>query len=211
MYDELEAKEENLKSQPPENENQETKENQPQESPDYAGEHSKKECKECKKLKEELHKQKTENEKLNAEKCELMDSYKRKVAEFDNYRKRTLKQIEDTEIDSTKKLIVDILPIFDNFGRAMIDADKNHDFSTLYNGLKITYSQIGAFFEKIGVKPIDAVGKEFDHNYHEALMMEEREDIEHEKTVIEELEKGYQLGDSVLRTSKVKVAKKKIN
>lgn len=172
------------------------------------GDH-KKECKDCKKLTEDLEKLRIQFNQSEKEKSELDDSYKRKVAEFDNYRKRMLKQMEDSSIESTRKLVSDILPIMDNFERALKDAEKNKSFDSLYNGLKITASQIQGFFQKAGIEAIDSIGKEFDPNLHEALMMEEREDVEHSATVLEELEKGYRMGERIIRHSKVKVAKKK--
>ncbi len=168
-----------------------------------------KECKECRKLKEELDILKGEMVKLKDANANLDDSYKRKVAEFDNYRKRVLKQMEDSAAESIKKFASDILPIFDNFGRALKNSENNKDFNQLYDGLKITYNGILHFFGHIGVKPMEVIGQEFNPNLHEAVFMEERENLPYETTVVEELEKGYMLGDAVIRHSKVKVAKKK--
>lgn len=162
-----------------------------------------------KRLKEEIDCLKQDNAKLKDENAALDDSYRRKVAEFDNYRKRMIKQMEDTAAETTRKFLVEVLPIFDNFGRALKSTEKSNDFEQLYNGLSVTNKGILHFFDRIGVKPMESLGKEFDPNFHEAVLMEEREDVPFEKTVIDELEKGYMLGDSVIRHSKVKVAKKK--
>ena len=148
-------------------------------------------------------------ERLKQENAGLDDSYRRKVAEFDNYRKRMIKQMEDTAAESTRKFLIELLPIFDNFGRALKSTEKSRDFDQLYNGLCVTNKGIFHFFDHIGVKPMESLGMEFDPNFHEAVLMEEREDIPFDKTVVEELEKGYLLGDNVIRHSKVKVAKKK--
>jgi|GEM_PF-499234 molecular chaperone GrpE len=152
---------------------------------------------------------KDEVERLKQENAGLDDSYRRKVADFDNYRKRMIKQMEDTAAESTRKFLIELLPIIDNFGRALKSTEKSRDFDQLYNGLCVTNKGILHFFDHIGVKPMDSLGKEFDPNFHEAVLMEEKEDIPFDKTVVEELEKGYLLGDSVIRHSKVKVAKKK--
>jgi molecular chaperone GrpE len=167
-----------------------------------------KECKDCRKLREEILHLKDSVEKLKTENAALDDSYRRKVADFDNYRKRMLKQVEESSVEAGKKIVSKIVPIVDNFSRAIRNSEVNKDFNSLYEGLKITNSDINKLFDDLGVKPIDAVGKEFDPNLHEALMMEEREDVPFDKTVVEELEKGYTIGDSVIRHSKVKVAKK---
>lgn len=168
-----------------------------------------KECKECKKLRDEVRHLKENVEKLAADNAGLDDQYKRKVADFDNYRKRMLRQMEEASDDANRKIVMRILPILDNFGRAIRDSEQNRDFQHLYDGLKITNSEIHRLFDDLGVKPIESVGKEFDPNLHEALLMEERDDVPFEKTVLEELEKGYMLGDMVVRHSKVKVGKKK--
>lgn len=168
-----------------------------------------KDCKECKKLKDENQHLKGELENLSTQLKESDDSYKRKVAEFDNYRKRMLKQLDDSSKEASKKIIIDVLPILDNFERALKGSEATQDFKVLFEGLKITNQQILSLFESLDIKKIDALGKEFDHNLHEALLMEEREDVEFDTTVIDVLENGYLIGDSVLRHSKVKVAKKK--
>jgi molecular chaperone GrpE len=174
-------------------------------------EHDKKEkeCKDCRKLKEEVRHLKDSVEKLKSENAALDDSYRRKVADFDNYRKRMLKQMEDSSAEANRKLVLKIIPILDNFGRAIHNSETNKDFQGLYDGLKITNSEINRLFDDLGVKAIECVGKEFDPNLHEALMMEDRDDVAFDKTVVEELEKGYTLGDMVVRHSKVKVGKKK--
>jgi molecular chaperone GrpE len=173
----------------------------------HHGEH--REASEIKHLKEEIECLKNDSAKLKEENAALDDSYRRKVAEFDNYRKRMVKQMEDTSVEAAKKFLSEILPIFDNFGRALKSTEKSKDFEQLYNGLNVTNNGILHFFDHLGVKPMESIGKEFDPNFHEAVIMEERDDVPFEKTVVDELEKGYVLGDSVIRHSKVKVARKK--
>ncbi|MEJ5283527.1 MAG: nucleotide exchange factor GrpE [Brevinematales bacterium] len=166
---------------------------------------------EVEKLKEENQKLKEEIEGLKSKINELDDAYRRKVADFDNYRKRMLKQLEDSETEGIKKMAKELLPIVDNFEKALSASSENKDFDSLFNGLKIIYSLMNEVFGKFNIKPFDSKGLEFDHNFHEAVMMEERDDVEFNQTVIEEYEKGYLLGDSVLRHAKVKVGKKKNN
>ncbi len=164
---------------------------------------------ECKKLKEEIEKLKMESAGLLEANASLDDSYRRKVAEFDNFRKRMTRQIEDAANESKKKFLLEILPIFDNFGRALKSTEENRNFDQLFEGLNVTYNGFLHFFERLGVKPMDPVGQEFNPNYHEAVLMEEKENLPFETTVVDELEKGYLMGDMVIRHSKVKVAKKK--
>jgi len=193
MSDQNEQKNEELMEKGADKSNQETNEK--------VNHYESKEESEIKSLKEEI-------ELLKSEIAALDDSYRRKVAEFDNYRKRILKQMEETATESTRRFLSELLPIFDNFGRALKSTEKSKNFEQLYNGLCVTNRGIMHFFDRIGVKPIDVVGKEFNPNLHEAVLMEERDDIPFEKTVVDELEKGYMLGDSVIRHSKVKVGKK---
>ncbi len=167
-------------------------------------------------LDEEVSKLKEENQKLLMELEELKeklnildDSYRRKVADFDNYRKRMLKQIEEAKKEGIKEFAKELLPVMDNFEKALNNSE-NKDFDTLYTGLKITYSLMSDVLEKFKIKPFTSVGLEFDHNLHEAVMMEERDDIEFNQTVLEEFEKGYFFDNALLRHAKVKVAKKKI-
>ncbi|URA09541.1 nucleotide exchange factor GrpE [Thermospira aquatica] len=148
-----------------------------------------------------------EVEKLKQEKANLEDAYKRKVAEFDNYKKRVLKEMEDMRLQANKKLLQHILPVYDSLSRAVLTLE-NTSVESLRQGINIIFAEFSKVMNDAGVKPIECVGQEFDYSRHEALMMEEREDVPYVMTVIQELEKGYMLGEEVLRPSKVKVAKK---
>ncbi|MGC8765665.1 MAG: nucleotide exchange factor GrpE [Brevinematia bacterium] len=163
------------------------------------------------KLKEENRRLVEELNTLNEKLVELEDSYKRKVADFDNYRKRMLKQIEDSKKEGIKEFVKELLPVMDNFEKALNVSDSNKDFDNLYSGLKIIYSLMSNLFNKYNIKTFDSVGMEFDHNLHEAIMMEERDNVEFNHTVLEEFEKGYFFDGDILRHAKVKVAKKKNN
>lgn len=145
--------------------------------------------------------------KLKEEKMSLEDAYKRKVAEFDNYKKRILKEMEDLRLQANKKLLQHILPVYDNLSRAIATVESTTK-ENLQQGLSIILAEFTKVIEDAGVKPIECVGQEFDYSRHEALLMEEREDVPFPMTVIQELERGYMLGSEVLRPSKVKVAKK---
>ncbi len=170
--------------------------------------HDKKECRDCRKLQDRIHHLEKDIEKMKSEIAQLDDSYRRKVADFDNYRKRIQKMMEDASLESSRKMVSQLLPVMDNFGRAVSHSREHKDFEALYAGLKISLDEILRVFENWGVRPFDSVGAEFDPNLHEALLMEDREDVPFDKTVVEEIEKGYRMGDFVIRHSKVKVGRK---
>lgn len=138
---------------------------------------------------------------------EYEDLLKRKQAEFENYRKRVQKEIAENRQYATAEIVLDIINILDDFERAVSSAELAKDFDALIEGIVIIKTQFRAVLEKkYGVKKIDAVGKEFDPNIHDAIMMEETDKYK-EDTVVEDLQKGYIMHDRIIRPSKVKVAK----
>lgn len=136
---------------------------------------------------------------------ELTDRVKRQMAEFENFRKRTEKEKSSMYEMGARDIIERILPVIDNFerGLAVIPEDKKED--PIAEGMEKIYKQIQKVFEEVGVKPIEAAGKEFDPNFHNAVMHVEDESLG-ENIVAEELQKGYMYRDSVVRHSMVKVA-----
>ena len=136
---------------------------------------------------------------------ELTDRVKRQMAEFENFRKRTEKEKSSMYEMGARDIIERILPVIDNFerGLAVIPEDKKDD--PIAEGMEKIYKQIQKVFEEAGVKPIEAAGKEFDPNFHNAVMHVEDESLG-ENIVAEELQKGYMYRDSVVRHSMVKVA-----
>ena len=136
---------------------------------------------------------------------ELTDRVKRQMAEFENFRKRTEKEKSTMYEMGARDIIERILPVIDNFerGLAVIPEDKKED--PIAEGMEKIYKQIQKVFEEAGVKPIEAAGKEFDPNFHNAVMHVEDESLG-ENIVAEELQKGYMYRDSVVRHSMVKVA-----
>ena len=136
----------------------------------------------------------------------LEDRVRRQMAEFDNYRKRTDKEKEQMFSMGERSVIEKILPIVDNFERGfdtVEEADKDDAFVT---GMQKIYSQLIKQLEALGVKPIEAVGKEFDPNLHNAVMQVESKDYE-TGVVAQELQKGYMYHDQVLRHSMVAVVR----
>ena len=137
--------------------------------------------------------------------ADLTDRLKRSMAEFDNFRKRSDKE-KATMFDMGARSIVEkILPIVDNFERAMVAAPKEGDGKAFADGITMIYNQLKKTLEDLGVKPIDCVGQAFDPNFHNAVLHVEDESLG-ENVVAEELLKGYMYKDSVLRHSMVKVA-----
>jgi molecular chaperone GrpE len=145
------------------------------------------------------------------EKTSLLEEYedllKRKQAEFENYRKRVQKEMEENRRYATSEMVLDIINIIDDFERAIDSAGSSKDFDTLLEGIVIIKNQLmGVLEKKHGVKKIEAVGKEFDPNLHDAIMVEESENNE-EDIVVEDFQAGYVMHDRVVRPTKVKVAK----
>ena len=142
------------------------------------------------------------NEKVK----EWEDKYKRLLAEFDNFRKRSEKE-QATMIDiGASMILTKILPVVDNFERAINSIPEDLKNNSFVDGVDKIYKQMLKIFEDLGVKPIEAVGKPFDANLHNAVMTDENAEAEVD-TVTEELQKGYMYKDQVLRHSMVKVKK----
>ena len=136
--------------------------------------------------------------------AELEDRTKRQMAEFENFRKRTEKEKSMMFETGAKSVIEKILPVIDNFerGLAAIEPDNKDSF---YEGMVMIHKQMLSELEKIGVTPIEAVGKEFDPNFHNAVMQVESDEFE-SGIVAQELQKGYMYRESVVRHSMVAVA-----
>ena len=147
-------------------------------------------------------KKKKEKDKFEQQIEDLTDRLKRSMAEFDNYRKRTEKEKSSMYIIGAKDIVEKMLPIVDNFERGLAQAPEEDPFA---EGMKMIYKQMMTAFDEMGVKPIEAVGKDFDPNLHNAVMHVEDESVG-ENIVVEEFQKGYTYKDFVVRHSMVKVA-----
>lgn len=132
---------------------------------------------------------------------ELKDLLQRTQANFENYRKQTEKRVEEMQEMAGKQLIVELLPIVDNFELALQHAEGDRPF---VKGVKLIYAQLLGFLENAGVQLIDARQQLFDPKIHEALLKVESELPEN--TVLEELQKGYTLQGRVLRPARVKIS-----
>ena len=170
-------------------EEQETLEESDQEEKESKGFFSKKKDKKVAALEEKV--------------AELEDRTKRQMAEFENFRKRTDKEKSQMFETGAKSVIEKILPVIDNFerGLAAIEPDNKDSF---YDGMCMIHKQMLSELEKIGVAPIEAVGKEFDPNFHNAVMQVESDEFE-SGIVAQELQKGYMYREAVVRYSMVAV------
>ena len=152
-----------------------------------------------------FHSNKNIKDKKDEKIEELTDKLTRQMAEFDNFRKRTEKEKSQMYEVGAKDIIEKILPVVDNFERglaAVAEEDKEHPFM---QGMDKVYKQLMTTLDEIGVKPIEAVGQEFNPDFHNAVMHVEDENFG-ENMVAEEFQKGYTYRDSVVRHSMVKVA-----
>lgn len=147
-------------------------------------------------------KKKKEKDKFEQQIEELTDRLKRNMAEFDNFRKRTEKEKASMYVIGAREIVEKILPVVDNFERGLVQAPEGDAFA---DGMKMIYKQLMTTLDDLGVKPIEAVGKEFDPNFHNAVMHVDDESVG-ENIVVEELQKGYTYKDFVVRHSMVKVA-----
>ncbi|CUX47756.1 heat shock protein GrpE [Clostridium sp. C105KSO13] len=136
---------------------------------------------------------------------ELTDRLTRQIAEFDNFRKRTDKEKSQMYEIGARDIIEKILPVVDNFERGLEAVSEGEESNPFAEGMEKIYKQLMAAFEEIGVKPIEALGAEFNPDFHNAVMHVEDENLG-ENIVAEEFQKGYTYRDSVVRHSMVKVA-----
>ena len=150
-------------------------------------------------------KKKDKKDKKDIQIEELTDRVKRQMAEFDNFRKRTEKEKAAMFEVGAKSVVEKILPVIDNFERGLAGLTEEQKAEPFAQGVEMTYKHLMTTLESIEVKPIEAVGKEFDPNLHNAVMHVEDENLG-ENVVAEEFQKGYTYRDSVIRHSMVKVA-----
>lgn len=152
-----------------------------------------------------LFKRKPKKDKKDEQIEELKDKLTRQMAEFDNFRKRTEKEKSAMYEIGAKDIIEKILPVVDNFERGLGAVTEEQKEDSFVAGMEMIYKQIMTTLESVGVKAIEAVGNEFDPDFHNAVMHVEDEEVG-ENIVVEEFQKGYTYRDTVVRHSMVKVA-----
>lgn len=163
-----------------------------------------KEEKEAKGDKKEKKKKDKKQDTLKEKVEELEDRVKRQMAEFDNFRKRTEKEKTAMFETGAKSVIEKILPVVDNFERGLASVPEEEKDGAIAQGMQMIYKQLMTELENLDVKPIPAVGEEFNPEFHNAVMQTESEEFE-SGTVAQELQKGYTYRDSVVRHSMVAV------
>jgi len=144
-------------------------------------------------------------EEANSQTEELKDKYLRSVAEFDNYRKRTLKEKTELILNGSEKTISAVLPILDDMERALANADKTDDPKVLKEGMDLIYQKFGKILEGLGLKKIETEDKDFNTDYHEAIAMVPGMGDEKKGKVLDCVQTGYTLNDKVIRHAKVAV------
>lgn len=153
----------------------------------------------------EMERLQKENDNLNEEVIQWKDKFLRKMAEFENYKKRVAQDQVELIKYSNEKLIKDLLPIIDDFERALNFSKEELKNNSILQGVEMVYSKLMKILASYGLKKIEALNQPFDFNCHEALLQVPKNDVK-PLTVLEEVEKGYMLNDKVIRHSKVIVS-----
>lgn len=148
---------------------------------------------------ETKEKEKTDQEKI----AELSDKYLRLAAEYDNYRKRTLKERMDLMKTAGEDILINILPVMDDFDRALGSIDQAKEISAVKEGVQLIYNKFKDFLKLRGVKEIEAKEKDFDTDLHEAITKIPAPEEKLKGKVVDVVEKGYYLNEKVIRFSKV--------
>jgi molecular chaperone GrpE len=145
----------------------------------------------------------SEEEKLRKEVADWKDKYTRLFAEFDNFRKRSIKERSDIIGAAAGDVIKEIIPVLDDFDRAIKANESTEDVAIIKEGFVLIHNKMYKRLEAKGLKPVDATGKPFDTDYHEAITSIPAPSEDLKGKVVDEVEKGYLLHEKVLRFSKV--------
>ncbi|MBE0645290.1 MAG: nucleotide exchange factor GrpE [Bacteroidetes bacterium] len=150
--------------------------------------------------------QAAELEAARTEIAQLKDQLLRKAAEFENFKRRTREEKDLLMKYGAEGVILDLLPVIDDFERSLSSGKEHPDFEATYKGVEIIYGKLVRILENRGLRPIDAVGKPFDVDYHDALLQIPSAEVE-PGTVLDVAEKGYMLYEKVIRHAKVTVSR----
>ena len=161
----------------------------------------------------ELIATRAELKRVETENAELKDRLARRQADFENYRKRVERERTETYNRVVADVAAKLLPVLDNLKRALdaessVEASESDEFRHFLSGVDLIYKQLNGVLDALGVKPIAAVGEQFDPHVHEAVVTEATDDYEPD-TVMQEIVAGYRLGDKLIRPALVKVATRK--
>jgi len=144
-------------------------------------------------------------EEANAKIEELKDKYLRSVAEFDNFRKRTLKEKAELILNGSEKAVLAVLPVIDDMERALANAEKTDDAKVLKEGMELIHTKLTKTLATLGVTKIDTTDADFDTDLHEAIAMVPGMGDDKKGKVLDCVEAGYKLNDKVIRHAKVAV------
>lgn len=172
---------------------------QKKQQPKSGSKKSEKEVKDEKEVKEEKKVVKTDKEII----AELNDKYLRLAAEYDNYRRRTLKEKMELSKSAGEDILVNILPVMDDFERGLVTIDQAKDINAVKEGIHLIYNKFREFLKQRGIKEIEAKEKEFDTDLHEAITKIPAPNEELKGKVVDVVEKGYYLNEKIIRFSKV--------
>jgi molecular chaperone GrpE len=157
-----------------------------------------------------LGKLEAEVARLDAEKKDVWDRLVRTTADFDNFRKRTKRELDDARSEAKTRVLKEMLPVLDNLERAVQHAEERYkddvEAAAITDGVKLVLRQFGQALERSEVTPVDAAGQPFDPAFHEAISQQET-DAQPPGTVVQVYQKGYKIGDRLLRPALVVVAK----
>ena len=149
--------------------------------------------------------QRSELDEANEKIAELNDKYLRQVAEFDNYRKRTMKEKAELIKNGGERVMESILPVLDDFERALQNMSKDENAKEILTGIELIYNKFTSILKQNGLQKIETEGKDFDTDYHEAIAMVPAPAEELKRKVLDCVQTGYMLNDKVIRHAKVAV------
>jgi molecular chaperone GrpE len=156
-----------------------------------------------KKKPDKKHKHVKKEEELQLKLDELNDKYLRLYSEFDNYRKRTIKEKLDITLTASEDVIIDLLPVLDDFERAVKSSGELQNCDTVKEGITLIQNKFKSILEKKGLKPMETAGMPFDTDFHEAIAHIPAATDDMKGKVVDEIEKGYLLNEKVIRYAKV--------
>ncbi|RLD62085.1 MAG: nucleotide exchange factor GrpE [Bacteroidetes bacterium] len=155
------------------------------------------------KIEIEISKEKELQDKVD----EINDKYLRLYSEFDNYRKRTSKEKLELSKTASENVIIELLPVLDDFERAIKSTEDSNDCAAVKDGINLIHSKFKSVLTKKGLTAIESIGKEFDTDFHEAITQIPAPSKKLKGKVVDEVEKGYLLNEKVIRFSKVVTGK----
>lgn len=159
---------------------------------------------------EQIEKLKSALEEKTKEAAQYRENWLRSMADLDNYCKRMEKERSEYFKFSNERMIKELLPVLDNFQKAIEHGRSSSNRENLLNGIELTLKMFQQCLEKFGLKPIKTIGESFDPNFHEAVRIEETKENEKDNIVVEEYQKGYLLNERLLRPALVVVNKAKV-